>query len=324
MVPAVEQRAVSLTPACAAGGGGTRVPRTAPWLHRGLAVGALAAGLWLIGSLGHPSSADAVSSAALPVPAAAPFSGAEQPAVGAISAVSPAVTKPVLPATISIVQKVQSQKPGQPVRPPSVHLSPVHSGTAGGLPAASSRPVRDTVSAVIGIADSVLRSVPAVPVPTVPVLVPTVPVPSVPVLPLPVPTAPLPILTLPGSASPAPPGTVTQPAAGATAARMAITVRNHKFSRSAVRQTSIGRLAEQPAAPSVPTSPAVPPAPPPGDPRPGVVPTLAVGGSGNNPLDSGFVVPELPHVDATASDAWGGRTTIPPRQLATAPPVSPD
>jgi hypothetical protein len=331
-----------------------------PWVHRGLAVGMLAAGLWLAGSLSHAPAAEATP-LTVPQPHVATATGGTpaSPHAGPVSwpeAVS-GTSGQLTPAGAASPITVSSQR----------GIPSALARTGGTVSAIGHGAIRQARSAVISTATGGAPSLPAVPtvpapvltvpvpaVATVPVPVLTVPVPAVPTLPAPVltvpvpavPGVPVPVLVVPPLPVPALPvvpplpvpalpvvpapaeaahsGTATQPATGAAVPPAEFTTdRNHNPVSSVPRNSSAARSTQRWARPAG-TTPAAPPLTPPAGHRPGIVPALGVGISGNNPLDSGLVLPNLCSTGTKSS--WGshGHGATPPRKRATAPPVSPD
>lgn len=277
-----QQLPVSLTPERSAGYVGAHragvasrtTRRMGPWAHRGLAVGTLAAGLWLVGALSQASAAEA---APISAPAAIPTVGVSAPS-GAVDLHStPIAASAASQSTAAVAATITHTKLAKTSLTGSAAagvvgglgtLPPARSDAAGATPPAGSSAARRPVSTVVAATAGLARSVPAAPLPAVPVLrTPPLAVPALPGPALALPAVLLPAVLGPAlpvvSARPAKPARAvpaTQPAAEATATPPATvterennTSSNPTPSSTPVPETS-GTPVNPPHAPAPPTS----------------------------------------------------------------------
>ncbi|MDQ1740238.1 MAG: hypothetical protein QOE53_1890, partial [Pseudonocardiales bacterium] len=310
--------------------------RMGPWVHRGLAVGTLAAGLWLAGSLSQASAAEA---APLGAPAAIPTAGVSAP-LGAVDPHSPVIAaSSASQSTEMAASKISHISRAKAVSTGSVAagaadgfgaLPPSRSDAADATPPTGSSAARRPVSPVVAAAAGLARSASAAPLPAVPEL--RTPPLAVPALALPavlLPTVLVPALPV-ISARPAKPAQAvpaTQPAAGATATPpTTITERkNNASSKPASSSTPAGHPGQRPITPgeavaALPQQPSIPPI----GHRPSPVPGLSLGGGGNHPLDAGLAPTDAASTAAKPAGGCRGRDHTPPRKRASAPSTSPD
>lgn len=342
MTSVAQQLPVSLTPVGSAdyvgahrAGPAPRATRLRPWVHRGLAVGTLAGGLWLLGWLSQASAAEAAPSSAPPPPAASSTGGASA-ALGlpfnpvAVQHSSRSTTAPA--SRGRHVNKAQTSTTGSAAAGAvgGFGTRPLaRSGVAGASSATSSGVARRSVSAVVTAAAGVIRSVSAGSLP---------PLPAVPVLrtpPLAVPALPGPASLVPAVLVPALPVVPARPAVPARALPAAqpaappvppATGRHHSpSSDSAWSDKPAGHhpcqrpISETEVSTALPQQPATPPA----GHRPSTVPGLGLGGE-HHPLDSGLAPTDLSGTGVKPAGDCRGRDHTPPRERASLPSTSPD
>lgn len=345
MTSVAQQLPVSLTPVDSAGHLGAhraapapRASRIRPWVHRGLAVGTLAAGLWLAGSLSQAPAAEAAASGAVK-PHVVSSTGDAPASLGALGAGStaghssraPAVTKS---APISHISQGKAHSTGPVAAGAAGGLGtqpPARSDAAGATPPTGSGAARRPVSTVVNAAADLTRTTRAVPVPAAPVLrTPTPVIPALPAVSLPGPAAIVPAVLAP--ALPVVPARPAEPARALPAHQPtalpapAATGRNHGWSSdsASVDKPAGHHLIRRPihATEISPAPPQQLPTPPAGH-RPSTVPGRGLGG-GHHPLDSGLAPTDLSSPGVKPAGDCRSRDHTPPRERASAPSTSPD
>jgi hypothetical protein len=366
MMPTAQPLPVFSTPACSTGYVGAHRPAvptamtprlrrpTAPWVHRGLAVGTLAAGLWLAGSLSQASTAEAAPSSA-PQPRVAVSIDGVPPQVSAVrlhvtaAATSRSGRAPaaVLVFPNSYVRQAETRstmRAATGVVAGLGALPPARSGAAA-VPPTTGSGARRAASTVISATAGAARSVPAGPLPAV--AVPGVPalavpaLPTLPALPVLVPVVHLPAVLLPAVLVPAVPALPVLPAGltGRLPAGAAAQPPSRRIASPALTATQRDyNLPSKPASSSTPTThpgrrplsstagtarPQQPPQTPAGT-SSGLDPAVGLGTGGNNPLDGGLVVAGLSCSAPEPAGDHRGRNDTPPRKRASAPSTSPD
>lgn len=357
MTSVAQQLPVSLTPVRSAGYTGAHRAATAPltrrirpWVHRGLAVGTLTAGLWLAGSLSQAPAAEAAPSGAPQRPAVSTTSDASvrPDAAGAGSVTAPAgrhSSRPSAATQAVQISPISQRKTGSTGSAAAGAagglgtLSKARSDASGATPAPGSGAARRSVSTVVKVAAEVTRSASAVPLPAAPVL--RTPAPAISVLPavsVPGPAAVVPTVIAPAlpvlPARPVKPAQVlpsAQQAAEATGLPApAATAGNQgglsgpssdvaSIDKPAGQHPSQRPVGETAAGPALPQQPSTPPV----GHRPGTVPGPGLSG-GHHPLDSGLAPTDLSSLGNTPAGDCRGRDHTPPRERATAPSTSPD
>jgi hypothetical protein len=339
MTPAVQQRSVPVAPRPAVGRhrAETPLPGMSPWVSRGLTIGTLAAGLWLVGSLSHSTAADAATMPPRPQASPAVIGMPASPHTGPLGAAGAVPISSHQPANGIARGMFHHSEPGKAESGDKATrgvLSRARSGVGGMSPTPGSAAARRVISTVVN-ADRPISPVTALPVPGV-----TVPVVTLPVVALPAPTSPVaavpiavvPVAAVPVAAAPALPAVAARPAAPAertvlqpprTVASEATTVTTHR-NHNAVSSRApvcIGQWPGNHAAAALPQQPGTPPA----GRHPGLVPALSLGsGGGNNPLDGGLLATNLARLDGTTAGDNPSRAGTPPRERASAPSTSPD
>jgi hypothetical protein len=330
--------------------------RIRPWVHRGLAVGTLTAGLWLAGSLSQASTAEAAPSSA-PKPLAVSSTGDATARLGAVDVGSTAVAAgqssralTAAPATrISPIKQAETSSVASAAASAAGGLGvlpPTRSDAAGATPPTGTGAARRPVATVVTVAASAIGSVSAV---TAPVL--RTPVPAIPTLPapaLPSPAALVPAVVVPAlpaaPSRPVVPARPAEPVRALPAAQPAVearefrapaaTGRNHGWASelktsdpaasdsASTRKPAGQHLSQHPISDTSAALPQQPSTPPAGH-RPSPVPGLGFGG-GHHPLDSGLAPTDLSSPGVPPAGDCRGRDRTPPRERASAPSTSPD